>query len=103
MSDPFRVGPELHTVPGALPPAIHVLPLQGNENEAATSAGEKRHDFYAALRQAQGRKRSGTVGSFRVLWRIKAHGIKIMPWLPGARGSDFFSANLCVLCGSFFL
>jgi len=39
MSDPFRVGPELHTVPGALPPAIHVLPLQGNENEAATSAG----------------------------------------------------------------
>jgi hypothetical protein len=30
-SDPFRVGPELHTVPGALPPAIHVLPFQGNE------------------------------------------------------------------------
>ncbi|OFV94418.1 MAG: hypothetical protein A3H28_09750 [Acidobacteria bacterium RIFCSPLOWO2_02_FULL_61_28] len=39
MSDPFRVGPELHTVPGALPPAINVLPFQGNENEAVDREG----------------------------------------------------------------
>ena len=36
--DPCRVGSDLHPVPGALPPASHVLPFQGNENQAATSA-----------------------------------------------------------------
>ena len=41
-SEPFRVEPEFHLVPGAVPTAIHVLPFQGNRNESATSvAGEK--------------------------------------------------------------
>ena len=42
MSDPFRVGSDLYTVPGALPPAIHSLPFQGNENQTASYVvGEK--------------------------------------------------------------
>ena len=34
MSDPFRVAPELHTVPGALPPATFFCPFRTTRNES---------------------------------------------------------------------
>ena len=42
MGDPSGVEPQSRTGPGALPPAIHSLPFQGNEEEAAIPASAEK-------------------------------------------------------------
>ena len=83
-SDPFRVGPEIHFVPGALPPAIYLLPFQGNRNESPTSvAGEKYGLGFAT-------PRSGLVSGWGVLRQLRNDAVRgasmrgvTFPPLPG--------------------